>query len=56
MRQSLCSSAVGVFNVIVCHPADAVFLILYKELYYRHIYAKVSVSNCSIETLISLPL
>ena len=23
---------------------DAVFLILYKELYYRHIYAKVSVS------------
>lgn len=29
-------------------PTDAVFLILYKELYYRHIYAKVSVSNCSI--------
>lgn len=26
--------------------ADAVFLILYKELYYRHIYAKVSVSTC----------
>lgn len=25
---------------------DAVFLILYKELYYRHIYAKVSVSIC----------
>lgn len=25
--------------------ADAVFLILYKELYYRHIYAKVSVST-----------
>uniref|UniRef100_A0A8C3AVS8 Eukaryotic translation initiation factor 3 subunit L n=1 Tax=Cyclopterus lumpus TaxID=8103 RepID=A0A8C3AVS8_CYCLU len=25
--------------------ADAVFIILYKELYYRHIYAKVSVSH-----------
>lgn len=35
------------FDVIVplLFPADAVFLILYKELYYRHIYAKVSVSN-----------
>lgn len=35
------------FDVIVplLSPADAVFLILYKELYYRHIYAKVSVSN-----------
>lgn len=28
--------------------ADAVFLILYKELYYRHIYAKVSVSSCLV--------
>lgn len=28
--------------------ADAVFLILYKELYYRHIYAKVSVSICLV--------
>lgn len=30
---------------ICCLNADAVFLILYKELYYRHIYAKVSVST-----------
>lgn len=31
---------------------DAVFLILYKELYYRHIYAKVSVSISTAETLL----
>lgn len=30
--------------VVFLNP-DAVFLILYKELYYRHIYAKVSVST-----------
>lgn len=32
--------------ITICRPlfTDAVFLILYKELYYRHIYAKVSVS------------
>ncbi|XP_023773693.1 eukaryotic translation initiation factor 3 subunit L-like [Cyanistes caeruleus] len=29
---------------------DAVFLILYKELYYRHIYAKVSVSVCPVSS------
>lgn len=29
---------------VVLSVTDAVFLILYKELYYRHIYAKVSVS------------
>lgn len=34
--------------------ADAVFLILYKELYYRHIYAKVSVSTCSCIYLLAL--
>lgn len=34
--------------VILSSSTDAVFLILYKELYYRHIYAKVSVSICSI--------
>ena len=37
-------------NVFLSPQTDAVFLILYKELYYRHIYAKVSVSNCSIQT------
>ena len=35
-------------------PTDAVFLILYKELYYRHVYAKVSVSNRSIQISIQI--
>lgn len=50
MSSSLCNSAVGMFHVTVrlLSLADAVFLILYKELYYRHIYAKVSVSKHSI--------
>ncbi len=49
MSSCLFSVAVRWFHVVclLC-PVDAVFLILYKELYYRHIYAKVSVSNCSI--------
>lgn len=50
MSSPLCRAVVGMFHAIVffLSPTDAVFLILYKELYYRHIYAKVSVSNGSI--------
>lgn len=44
MSSLLCSCVI----LHVLSSSDAVFLILYKELYYRHIYAKVSVSSCSI--------
>lgn len=36
------------YGFCLLSSADAVFLILYKELYYRHIYAKVSVSICLV--------
>lgn len=39
------------YGHVVLSVTDAVFLILYKELYYRHIYAKVSVSVCSSVSL-----
>lgn len=38
-------------SLFVFVNADAVFLILYKELYYRHIYAKVSVSTLGFTLL-----
>lgn len=46
---TLCFLEGGSSSYLLCvHLADAVFLILYKELYYRHIYAKVSVSTYSL--------
>lgn len=44
------------FIVYLLSPLDAVFLILYKELYYRHIYAKVSVSKGSMQRYVSLSI
>ena len=34
--------------LILCVFSDQLFLILYKELYYRHVYARVQVCNVAV--------
>ena len=41
--------------MIIIFIPDPVFLILYKELYYRHIYNKLKVMNAFANNLVNVP-